>query len=183
MPRIIRGTEEVLAIPSLVEALGDELRSSRETGQPIIDEQRFPDTNAIRSTVIWDEWARLTDEQRSSTILQAYEVVEGKPFRDRIALAVGLTFPEAYEAGLLPYCVVPLLRSGDTVTAEQCINAMRAEGASLLFDSGKPQLRFPSEQQANASKNRLTDALPGSGPVWAVVQEVGRISQISGTSQ
>src|SRR5215212_2915019 len=104
MPRIKRGVEE-LPRPQhtdLVDALVDELKSGREAGQPVIEEQYFPKTKAVRVSVIWDKWAPLSDEERSATILRAYEQVD-KEIYDRIALAIGLTVPEAYEAGLLPY--------------------------------------------------------------------------------
>jgi len=55
-------------------------------------------------------------------------------FSDRIALAIGLTVPEAYESGLLPYQVMPALRKGDPLTPEQCAKSMLDQGASLLFD-------------------------------------------------
>src|SRR5438552_4170964 len=143
MPRIKRKLDESpkSLFPDLVAALVEELKSNREAGQPIIVEQYFPRTNAISATVIWDQWVPLSDEDRAATILHAYEEVEGKEFRERIALAIGLTVPEAYESGLLPYRVTTALRKGDPVTPEQCAEAMLTQGASLLFDPKKPQLR------------------------------------------
>jgi hypothetical protein len=160
----------------LVAELADELKNNRESGQPLIDEQYFP-TKAISVTVIWDKWASVPDEERSNTILQAYGQVEGKEFRDRIALAIGLTVPEAYESGLSPYQVMPALRRGDRVTAEQCRQAMLAQGASALIDPDKPQLRFPTEEAAEACVKRLTKELPGSDSVWVITKEAARICQ------
>src|SRR5215208_6422804 len=162
MPRIKRGLEgpPKLQRPDLLAELIDELRSSREAGQPLIDEYHFPRTNAVRATVVWDKWVPLSDEERSATILQAYEEVEGKEFRDRIALAIGLTIPEAYESGLLPYQITTAWRVGDAVSPEECMKTMLDQGASLLFDSKKPQLRFATLEEAEACVQRLIKALP-----------------------
>lgn len=178
MPRIKRGLEGPRRprFPDLLAELVGELKSAREAGQPMIEEQYFSKTNAVRVTVIWDKWAPLADEDRSATILQAYEEVEGKEFADRIALAIGLTVPEAYEAGLLLFQVMPVLRKGDAVTAEQCAEAMIEQGASLLFDARKAQLRFANEEEAEACLKRLVKALPGSEAVWVIAKEVGQVA-------
>src|SRR5438045_3177429 len=120
MPRIVRGREQVAAptrFPSLVAELAHELRQSHESGQPVIDEQHFSRTGKMRVTVLWDKWDDVPHEDRAETILKAYEDAEGKDVRQNLALAVGLTVPEAYEAGMLPFQVIPLLRKGDPVSA------------------------------------------------------------------
>ncbi len=176
MPRIRRSPEQLspLRFPDLLNELANELSNAREAGQPHIEEQVFPKTNAVRITVIWDKWDPVSDEGRYATILQAYEQVEGKAFRDRIALAIGLTVPEASESGLLPFQIVPALRRGDRVTAEQCRQAMIVQGASILLDAEKPQLRFTTEQEAEACRQRLISQLPDSEPVWVITTEVER---------
>jgi len=174
MPRIKQRLEDPPKprFPALLAELMQELKSNHEAGQPIIVEQHFPRTNLISVTVIWDKWVPLSDEDRAATVRYAYEEVEGKEFRDRIALSIGLTVPEAYESGMLPYQVTAALRKGDPVTAEQCAQAMLEEGASLLFDPDHPQLRFATEQEAEASVKRLSRALPGSEPVWLITKEM-----------
>src|SRR5947207_1781011 len=144
MPRIRRGPESQPRprYPDLVRALAEELKNSHDAGQPRIEEQVFPQTNAVRVTVLWDKWESVPDEDRAATILQAYEQAEGKDCRNPIALAIGLTFPDALESGLLPFQITTPLRKGDPVTVEQCREAMIAEGASILLDPSKPQLRF-----------------------------------------
>jgi hypothetical protein len=181
MPRIVRGRESVVSptrFPSLVDELTHELKQSHASGQPVIDEQHFPRTGKIRVTVLWDKWEDVPHEDRAEIILKAYENAEGRDVRDSVALAVGLTFPEAYEAGLLPFQVIPLLRKGDPVSAEDCLTAMLEEGASTLFPDGRPELRFASENEAKKSIERLIKRLPASEPVWAVVREAGRIEAI-----
>jgi hypothetical protein len=173
MPRIRRSLENSSRprFPSLVAELAEELRSSHECGQPRIEEETFPRTNAVRVSVIWDKWEAVSDEERANTILHAYEQVEGKEFRERIALAMGLTVPEAQETGMVPYQILPLLRKGDPVTPEQCRQAMIAQGASVLRDPRNPQLRFATEEEAEACRRRLSAQLPGSEPVWVVTKE------------
>jgi hypothetical protein len=181
MPRIVRGREPVATprrFPNLVDELTHELKQSHESGQPVIDEQHFSRTGKMRVTVLWDKWEDVPHEERVEIILKAYENAEGKDVRENVVLAVALTFPEAYEAGMLPFQVIPLLRKGDPVSAEDCVKLMLAEGASTLIPGGKPELRFPSENEAKESIKRLVKRLPESEPVWAVVQEPGRIESV-----
>jgi hypothetical protein len=156
------------------ERLADELRSNRESGQPLIDEQEFP-TGQLRVTVIWDEWDHLPLEDRTAVILRAYDLAEGPGYRERIALASGLTVPEAYAAGMLPFQIIPALRRGDAVTPEQCRQAMIDEGASTLLAPEKPQLRFATEEEAEAARKRLVQRLPSSDQVWVITQEIGKV--------
>jgi hypothetical protein len=176
MPRKRRGFEEPQRriAGDLVERLADELRANRQSGQPMIDEQEFP-TKKIRVNVIWDEWDRVPLEDRTATILRAYEQAEGREYRDRIALASGLTVPEAHAAGMLPYRVIPAVRKGDPVTVEQCRQALIDGGASTLFGADSPQLRFSTDEEAEAARKRLGQRLPNSEPVWVIVKEVGAV--------
>lgn len=178
MPRIRRRLEDRRSsqFPDLVTRLAEELRNSHDSGQPRIDEQLFPRTNRFRVTVIWDEWEPLNDEHRVDTIHEAYEKVEGKEFRDRIGLAMGLTMPEAVEYGMVPYRVVTAVRKGDPVTLEQCREAMIAEGASVLLDPKKPLLCFATEEEAEACRQRLIRRLPNSEAVWLISTEMAQIA-------
>jgi len=174
MPRIIHSFEKPkFRFPELLAELVNELKSNRKVGQPLIDEEHLPRANTIRITVIWDKWERVPNEERAATIFQAYEKVEGKEFSDRIALAIGVTYPEAIEYGFLPYRVVPRLRPGDPVTPEQCRQAFLDQGASLLLDPDEPQLRFPTKEQAEACVQRLIKQFPGSEPCWGIDKELG----------
>jgi len=176
MPRKIRGVEEQprRLIGDLAEQLAGELKSARPSGQPAIEEQTFP-TGSIRVTVIWDKWDRVALEDRTAIILRAYELAEGRGYRDKIALASGLTVPEAHAAGMLPFQIIPAVRKGDPVTSEQCRQTMIDEGASTLSSADKPQLRFATEEEAEEARKRLGTRLPNSEPVWVITQEVGRV--------
>jgi hypothetical protein len=176
MPRKRRGFAEPprRTVGHLVERLVDELQSARSSGQPLIEEEEFP-TRKLRVNVIWDEWDRVPLEERTATILRAYEQAEGRESRDRIALASGLTVPEAHAAGMLPYQVFAAVRKGDPVTMDQCRQALIEEGASVLFGEDPPQLRFSTEEEAEAARKRLAARLPNSEPVWVITKEIGTV--------
>jgi hypothetical protein len=127
--------------------------------------------------VIWDEFDQLSMEDRTAVILRAYRDALGQHERDRIALASGLTVPEAASAGMLPFQVIPALRKDDRVTAEECRKAMIDDGASVLLGEDRPMLRFQTVDDAEAAKQRLGERLPHSEPVWVVTQEAGRVEQ------
>ena len=166
------GLRHAALVPELVQ----EIKSNREFGQPRIDEQVFP-TRAISVRVIWDKWEPHTHEHRSATILWAYQQALGKDYADRITLATGLTVPEARALGILPFQIIPALRPDDPVTAEQCRDAMIAEGASILGDRKVPLLCFATEAEAEASRVRLAERLPGSEPVWIITQQEAGVTE------
>jgi hypothetical protein len=176
MPRKRRGFEEWPrhTVGNLVELLVDELKTNRSSGQPLIEEEEFP-TGKLRVNVIWDEWDRVPLEDRTATILRAYEQAEGREFRDRIALASGLTVPEAHAAGMLPYQVIAAVRKSDLVTRDQARQALIEEGASILLGQDNPQLRFATEGEAEAAQQRLAERLPNSEEVWVITKEVGTV--------
>jgi hypothetical protein len=144
----------------------------------MIEEEEFP-TKKLRVNVFWDEWDRIPLEERTATILRAYEVAEGRESRDRIALASGLTVPEAHAAGMLPYQVIAAVRKADPVTRDQCRHALIEEGASTLFGEEQPQLRFSTEEEAEAARRRLVERLPNSEEVWVIIKEVGMVEDFA----
>lgn len=154
----------------LVDRLIDELKSDRQAGQPFIYEQEFR-TGKLRVLVVWDEWKNVPQEERTPTILSAYEKAEGKEYRAKIALASGLTVPEAIAAGMLPYHVFPALRKSDLVTLEECREVMLAEGATTLMGPDI-QLRFARQEEADASVKRMVAQLPKGADIWVVTKEI-----------
>jgi hypothetical protein len=155
----------------LADKLAAELRSGREYGQPLIYERQYR-TGKASVTVIWDAWHGLPLQERTATILRAYDLAEGPESRDRVALANGLTVPEAHAAGMLPYQILPALRPGDPVTPAQVRQAMLEEGASQLADGEAVQLRFATQEEAEAARHRLSQRLPGSEPIWLINREL-----------
>jgi hypothetical protein len=173
MPRIKMGFEDQprKSDKKFVDLLVAELKANRESGQPFIYEQAFS-TGKVRALVIWDDWKDLPLDQRTTIILAAIEQSDGKDYRAKVALASGLTVPEGVAAGMLPYQIITALRKGDKVTLEQCWEAMLAEGASQLFGPKILQLRFPTEEFAEACRKRLIKRLPDSDDVWIVSREL-----------
>jgi hypothetical protein len=155
----------------LAAQLATELNSSRESGQPFIYEQEYR-TGKLTITVIWDKWDGVPLQERSATVLRAYELAEGSAFRDRVALASGLTVPEAHAAGMLPFEIIAALRRGDSVTQEQAEQAMLAEGGTKLVDRGRVHLRLATREEAEACRQRLIHRLPGSDEIWIISREI-----------
>jgi hypothetical protein len=155
----------------LAEQLATELKSNRDHGQPVIYEQTFR-TGKVRVTVIWDAWHGIPLQERSATILRAYEIAEGRESQERIALASGLTVPEAYAAGMLPYHIITALRKGDPVTLDQSRQALLEEGGSQLFNQRTVQLRFATEEEVEAARRRLIERFQGSDEVWIIEREM-----------
>lgn len=177
MPRKQLGEEPLRPTSGkLVDRLVDELESSRQTGQPVIYEQHFGD-DKISVTVIWDDWCQLPMEDRTAAILEAFIRAEGADYRKNIALASGLTVPEAEEAGMLPFFIIPAHRKEDKVTLEACQQAMIDIGASTLATPNHPRLRFASEKDAEIAKQELINRLPHSDPVWVIAQDIGAANE------
>jgi hypothetical protein len=163
----------------LAEKLADELRNNRDHGQPIIYEKAFR-TGKLRVNVIWDAWDRIPLQERTATMLRAYELAEGRESRDRIALASGLTVPEAHAAGMLPYQIIAALRKGDPLTPEDVRRALVEEGGSQLFNPFRVQLRFASQEEAEAARQRLINRFPKSEEVWIIDRDVSANEYDSG---
>ena len=173
MPRKRIGPESPIgsAKKELAEELAAELKSNREFGQPLIYEQVFR-TGKTRVLVIWDAWHDVPLQERTATILRAYEIAEGPESRDRIALVSGLTVPEAHAAGMLPFQIIAAVRKSDPVSPDQIKQAMRDEGGSQLFHGNRPQLRFATEVEAEAARQRLINRFPGTEDVWIIDRDV-----------
>jgi hypothetical protein len=173
MPRKKIGPQTQLAQArrGLAEKLADELRRSKECGQPLIYEQEFR-TGKASVTVVWDLWEGVPLRERTATIFRSYEIAEGDEARERVALASGWTVPEAHAAGMLPYEIIPALRRTDPVTPEQARQAFLEEGASQLLDPQAPQLRFATQEEAQACRHRLVRRFPGTDDAWIIHREV-----------
>lgn len=162
----------------LAQELANELRSSRDFGQPWVDERRL-DNGLTRVSVLWDYWDAISFEERTRVILDAYRLVEGGDFVKTIVLASGLTFPEAFASGMLPYQIISARRRNDPVTVNELREAMVAQGASTLMNRDFPQLRFSSLADAEACLQRMIQHLPTSEQVWQITQDVGQVVEVS----
>jgi hypothetical protein len=173
MPRKKIGVQSAMTSTNsgLAGKLAEELKSDRDYGQPLVYEQEYA-TKKTRITVIWDEWADASLEERSSVILRAYELAEGAEVREKIALASGLTVPEATAAGMLPYQIITGLRPTDSVSLEDVEAKMLEQGASQLRQEDGLQLRFATREEAEACRQRLIKKLPNSEPIWIISRDV-----------
>src|SRR5262249_20237746 len=116
MPRKSIGPE--LLIPGgkreLAERLAAELKNSREFGQPSICERTYR-TGKSSVLVIWDAWNGMSLQERTATILRAYEMAEGRESRERVALASELRNYLRMQDGALyaltSYIITALLQS------------------------------------------------------------------------
>jgi len=158
------------ATGKLVERLVEEFKSDRKSGQPFIYEQTFS-SGRVRILVVWDDWKHVPLEGRTSIIHSAVERSDGKECREKIALASGLTVPEASLAGMLPYHVFPSLRKSNTVTQDECRDAMLSEGATKLLGPTNIQLRVATQEAADDAVRRLVEKLPKSEEVWVVTRD------------
>jgi hypothetical protein len=169
MPRIIHKPDTKKNVNSqLVEELARELKSARRFGQPLIEETEFT-TKAIKVYVIWDRWDRIADTDRSETILQAYEKAEGKEYRDRVTLAIGVTVPEAHELGMVPFGLEPS-PSLKPAALKKCHQAMRSLGASDLMSDRGPELWLASREDAEAARRELMKLVPEGD--WLLTKEI-----------
>lgn len=100
--KLIRAPEPKLD-PLYVDAVAQELRLMRPDGSPdapLIIEEQIRRSNRIHVTVLWDEWAAVSPEDRSRIILDAYERVRGAEAILTLTAALGLTHAEAKKLGV-----------------------------------------------------------------------------------
>ncbi len=77
--------------------------SADPNAQPIIIAEPPEGQGPItRLFVIWDEWAPLSQQDRSEIIMDAYTRAKGQPEAVRISVAMGLTAAEAARMGIVP---------------------------------------------------------------------------------
>jgi hypothetical protein len=165
----------------LVQKLVQEFKASSTNLQPLILEEQVPSTKSRHVRVIWDAWKDLTNEQRSSVIVDAYRQAEGPGAADEITIAEGVTPPEALALGLLPFKVVPTPRRDGAahptepqppkVKPGQIAQrrVLAEEARRTLLGPRAKELRYARLEDAESARQRLEQALPGSS--WAVVQE------------
>jgi hypothetical protein len=173
MPRIKLNYQQSVAKtqPNLVSELKHCLEATHPVGQPLIYEYELQH-QVLRVLVIWDKWRSFPLEHRTTIILAAYQ---DQPDQE-VALASGLTIPEAVMAGFLPFRIIAALRKGDRLSHQDCWNAMLKLGASQLFED-EPRLYFATRNEAENMIETLSQQLPGSEELWQIIQDTGSIVQ------
>ena len=171
MPRHVRGADQPsVDVRSLTTELLHELQDPQPFGQPIILEDRTPETSSMRVHVIWDRWEGCLRRVRSAVIADAYRSLNYIQADEQLTVCLGLTVPEAVSIGLLPYEVVSARRRDESPSLAEYRQAILQVGASTLSSGEHPRLRFAALEDAEAAMEHLLEKLPGSK--WIIKQEV-----------
>ena len=145
---------------SLRRRLSEELGSTPATGDgPVLFEIPIDGTEHFDAIAVWDAWEGVHAKDRTAIILDAYRAVGRVP-----SLAMGVTFEEAKDQGLLPYRVRLLhVQPYDQKPADEEIfrhvGGFRQSNGEFLF-------RYPTEKMAFQAVQELQRAFPGT--TWSV---------------
>jgi len=167
---VIRGKLTRTALPTnqrkaIVSLLEQERHAGTPDG-PVIFEIPLEQANKMDVVVIWQGWQGIRSGDRTDAILAAY-----KDQKEKVALALGVTYQEALEDQLLPYAVVPMSRE-DEVDQTKLRQAMIDEGG-IILPEGKVDLRLPTMKMAEAAYQRLGKRIPKGH--WSIVETAGPI--------
>lgn len=99
MPIERRPPPEPQSHPELVDLLAAELSKPTKGGPRVIEEQ-LRGMKRFHVTVIWDRWKNVYPDDRSTTILDAYQQAFDDLRMLQISMALGLTQPEAKRLGV-----------------------------------------------------------------------------------
>ena len=175
MPRvIIRSEPRSPEFDRLVSRLAEELKNPSPGPQPLIVEQEVSATRSRHVQVIWDQWKKLPDEQRTDVILEAYRQAEGAEYADQITIMNALTGAEALTLGLLPWKVEPNLSKSGGPSEADYGRALQKEEKQTVLGAGSVMrygaLRYARKEDAEEALRRLKALLPKSS--WTVSQDV-----------
>jgi hypothetical protein len=154
----------------LVKKLVQEFTASGKSLRPLILERHLPMTKSRHVHVVWDAWSDVPDEERAAIITDAYTEAEGAEAAADVTIALGVTPREALALGLLPYKVEAMRKRDGPIPVDGYKAAFEEEGRNTLLGARAREPRYARIEDAEAVKERLEQALPGSS--WAVVQEV-----------
>ncbi len=174
MPRfILREKPRSPKHDRLVRKLAQELQSPGAQPQPLILESEIPATKSRHVHVIWDDWSKLSEEERADVILDAYSTAEGQNYAEQIAIAIGLTSSEALALGLLPWKVDPILSRRNGLHEADYGRALLGEAKHAVLHPKwimQHGLRYARQEDAEEAVKRLRRALPGSS--WSITKEI-----------
>jgi hypothetical protein len=151
----------------LLDSLKKEWTNPKESGLPIIIEDRSSRTKSVRIYVIWDRFVDMPRDVRSQLITQAYKDIH-KDASEQITLIIGYDVNEAVTVGLLPYKIECLIKKNEYDQYQQCQQLMKKFGA--WERGGQLELRFNDEKNARKIYADLQKEYPG--PFWAFVIEI-----------
>jgi hypothetical protein len=168
MPLTTKSEEKKLPsdYSQLLNSLKNEWNNPKDSGLPIIIEDRSTRTNSVRLYVIWDRFAEVPRDVRSQLIEEAYKDIH-KDTLEKITLIIGYDVNEAITVGLLPYKIECLIKKNESDQYQKCQQLMKKFGAWEL--GGQLVLRFNDEDDARKIYTDLQKEYPG--PFWAIVIE------------
>ena len=129
-------------------------------GGPVIFEIPLDQPEKLDVMVVWDEWEGVRSEDRTRLIQEAY-----KDKAEDLALALGVTYQEALEQGILPFRVRLTIGSHFNFTEEKLRTACLSVGG-FPGPQGSVELRFPTQTTAEEAVKQLKKRLSGSQ--WVV---------------
>jgi hypothetical protein len=158
---VITGHTNVTKLPA---ARGDELFkwlvAEREgkmlPGGPVIFEIPLEQSDKLDIVVVWDEWEGVRSEDRTQLITKAYQDKS-----DALALALGVTYAEANDQGILPVRV-RLRFAPQPVFPEDQVRSAKLAVGGFERPEGNIELRFPTRTMAEEAVRQLEARLPGS---------------------
>ncbi len=162
---VIRGkSSETKLSDDRRKALRDRLVAEREgsaaAGGPVIFEMPLDQPEKLDVMVVWDEWEGVRSEERTRLIQEAYT-----DRSDDLALALGVTYKEALEQGVLPFRVRLKLGPQSKFNEEKLRTACLSVGG-FAGPEGTVELRFPTQTIADEAVKQLKKRLAGSQ--WVV---------------
>lgn len=171
MPRhIIRPSSRSPRHDRFVKKLVQELKSPGEGPQPLILEEEIPSTRSRHVNVIWDQFAKLSEEERADVILEAYKQAEGLAYAEEITIASGLTPQEAFALGFLPWKVDAPRKREDQSAEREYAKAVEEEMRNTVLPMNwMHELRYARKEDAEAAVQRLLKKT--SGLKWALDRE------------
>lgn len=162
---VIRGRSTEKKLPddrrkSLLEQLVAEREGKPTPGGPVIFEIPLDEPEKLDVMVVWDQWEGVRSEDRTQLIKAAYQ-----DKADLLALALGVTYQEAIEQGVLPFRVRLKFGPQPKFTEKQVRTAYLSVGG-FAGPEGIVELRFPTQSTAEEAVKQLQKRLSGSQ--WVV---------------
>jgi len=169
----------ILPREALLERLDQELRGAGPPAGPVVFECPVKVNRTWHVIVVWQDWAGVPDDDRSSIIHEAYARSEKVDLPEEskassITIAIGVTPEEASASDLLPYSLSPAI-SRDDPAYDEVLRAMIEAGA-VEFPTG-PELRFPDRRMAEEARDRLQRKrfAVAQVPFWQIGETVSHI--------
>ncbi len=162
---VIRGRLNETKLPAdrrkaILERLVAEREGKPAPDGPVIFEIPLEQPDKLDVMVVWREWEQIRSEDRTQLIQEAYH-----DKGDGLALALGVTYQEAIDQGVLPFRVRPRFGPQSHFTEEELRAACLSVGG-FVGPEGGVELRFPTRTTAEQAVEQLIEWLPGSQ--WVV---------------